>query len=140
MNSKKGNGCNAGHAAPAKELTKFSADSNAKAAPFIGTDNPRYLRAIALLLHRPTPRKTLDSEAGCSNGPDLISCLRALGLKIPCVRIRSIDRDARVCMPGVYSFSASDRRKVSRWMVARGKAAKSLAADTSDRAKVVSAT
>jgi len=36
---------------------------------FKGTDNPRHLRAIAVLLRRPISRQELDTVAGCANGP-----------------------------------------------------------------------
>ena len=47
---------------------------------FTGTDNPRHLRALTALLRRPVSREQLDSIAGCSNGPALISDLRDRGL------------------------------------------------------------
>ncbi|MGD9585619.1 MAG: hypothetical protein AB7V34_02365 [Brachymonas sp.] len=96
-----------------------SAPSEAK---FTGTDNPRHLRAIAALLRRPLPRETLDKEAGCANGPDLIAELRCRNLEIPCKRIKFEDRDGNLCRPGVYSFTASDRAKVHRWMATRQQA------------------
>ena len=52
-------------------------------AKFHGTDNPRHLRALEVLLRRPVPREQLDSVAGCSNGPALVADLRALGLGEP---------------------------------------------------------
>ena len=87
-------------------------------ARFTGTDNPRHLRAIAALLRRPMPREALDRTAGASNGPELVAELRRRGLEIPCERIRFFDRDGRLCRPGVYSFTAADRRKVHAWMAA----------------------
>lgn len=93
-----------------------------KPARFVGTDNPRYLRALAALLRRPMPRESLDREAGCSNGPALVSELRDLGLtqeNLPCERIRFIDRDGRVCRPGVYSLTAKGRRMIYSWMAQR---------------------
>lgn len=89
---------------------------------FTGTDNPRYLRAIQALLTRPTPREHLDQIVGCANGPDLIANLRALGFRkehIPCERIKFIDRDGKVCRPGVYSFSEKGRRMVYAWLAKR---------------------
>lgn len=93
-----------------------SAPSKAK---FTGTDNPRHLRAIAALLRRPMPRESLDKEAGCANGPELVAELRRRGLAIPCERIDFEDRDGNLCRPGVYSFTISDRSKVYRWMATR---------------------
>ena len=94
------------------ECAKPSAPNSAK---FTGTDNPRHMRAIANLLRRPMPRESLDKEAGCSNGPELVAELRRRGLCVPCERIQFEDRDGNICRPGVYSFTISDRRKVYRW-------------------------
>ena len=87
-----------------------------KPAKFEGTSNPRQLRAIAALLRRPTPRAQLDDIVGCSNAPELVAELRRRGLDVPCERINFLDRDGRLCKPGVYSFPPSDRRKLYRWM------------------------
>lgn len=88
-------------------------------AQFIGTDNPRHLRVIATLLQRPLPRKSLDSIASCSNGPELVAELRRRGLELPCERIQFIDCDGLPCRPGVYSLTETDRRKVRRWLAER---------------------
>ncbi len=93
-----------------------------KPSRFLGTDNPRYLRAIQALLTRPTPRKQLDQIAGCANGPALISELRDLGLtkeNLPCQRINFIDRDGKVCKPGIYSFTEKGRRMIYAWLASR---------------------
>ena len=90
---------------------------------FIGTDNPRQLRALAVLLRRPLSREALDHIAGCSNGPDLVAELRRRGLEVPCERIRFIDRDGFACRPGVYSLTIADRCKVHAWLAKRGSAA-----------------
>jgi hypothetical protein len=84
-------------------------------ARFTGTDNPRQLRALAALERRPMPRESLDREAGCSNAPELVAELRRSGLDVPCERISFIDRDGYKCRPGVYSLTASDRRKIRDW-------------------------
>jgi hypothetical protein len=86
---------------------------------FAGTNNPRHLRVLAILLHRPISRQQLDNIAGCANGPALVSDLRDLGLTILCERIRFIDRDGNICRPGVYSLTIADRRKVHAWMARR---------------------
>ena len=86
---------------------------------FTGTTNPRELRAIAAMLRRPLPRQELDSVAGCSNGPELVAELRRRGLSVPCERISFIDRDGFKCRPGVYSFTASDRRAIYQWLALR---------------------
>ena len=112
MAAAKGNGRNAGHAAPAETLTKRTDN-------FTGTDNPRQLRAIAALERRPMPRESLDREAGCSNAPELVAELRRNGLDVPCERISFIDRDGYKCRPGVYSLTVSDRRKIRDWKIKR---------------------
>ena len=88
-------------------------------ARFLGTDNPRHLRVIHALLRRPLPRESLDNEAGCSNGPELVAELRRRGLEVPCPRTKKKDRDLFDCWPGVYHFTASDRRKVYAWLASR---------------------
>lgn len=89
-----------------------------KPAPFFaGTDNPRHLRVIPALLARARRREDVDDIAGCSNGPDLIAALRDLGLEVPCKRIKFIDRDGKLCRPGVYSFTTKDRRLIWAWQV-----------------------
>lgn len=90
---------------------------------FTGTDNPRQLRALAVLLRRPVSREELDHIAGCSNGPELVAELRRRGLDVPCERIRFIDRDGFTCRPGVYSLTIADRRKVHAWLAKRERAA-----------------
>jgi hypothetical protein len=92
------------------------------AGKFSGTDNPRHLRVIAALLRRSMRREHVDTEAGCSNGPELIAELRRRGLAIPCQRIEAIDRDGYTCRPGVYSLSQSDRRKLRAWLNQRCRA------------------
>ena len=83
---------------------------------FTGTSNPRQLRVITVMMRRPLHRQELDSVAGCANGPDLVAALRDLGLTINCDRIKFIDRDGFTCRPGVYSFTASDRRQLHQWL------------------------
>lgn len=68
--------------------------------------------------------QALDSIAGCSNTPDLVSDLRERGLgkkHLPCERIEAIDRDGKVCRPGVYSLTEQGRRMVHAWMASRPK-------------------
>lgn len=89
--------------------------SSANSAEFFGTDNPRHLRALAVMLRRPISRQELDSVAGCANGPALVSDLRDRGLTIDCDRIHFIDRDGKDCRPGVYHLSEGDRRKIHQW-------------------------
>ena len=91
------------------------------ARKFLGTENPRHLRAIAVLLKRPISRENLDSIAGCSNGPELIAELRRRGLEgeLLCERIAFIDRDGRPCRPGTYSLTPKGRRLVLNWLKTR---------------------
>lgn len=103
-------------------------NSIARPAKFHGTDNPRELRALALLLRRPSvPREALDREVGCANGPDLIARLRSYGLgdeHLPCTRIEVIDRDGTSCRPGVYWLTAQGRRAILQWIRKRAEGAR----------------
>jgi hypothetical protein len=103
-----------------------AANSSPSPARFTGTDNPRELRALALLLRRPSvPREVFDREVGCSNGPDLIARLRSYGLgpdHLPCTRIEITDRDGCTCRPGVYYLTPQGRSAVRHWMYKRGNA------------------
>ena len=87
---------------------------------FTGTDNPRHLRVIAGLLRSPQSRESIDSIAGCSNGPELIAELRRRGLDmhrhLVCQRIKFTDRDGRICRPGVYSLTLQGRRLIFAWL------------------------
>ena len=67
------------------------------------------------------PRENLDTEAGCSNGPELVAELRRRGLEVPCHRINFVDRDGFICRPGVYFLTLADRRKVHQWQAKRQK-------------------
>ena len=108
-----------------KRPTPQKAESSAPNRPkFTGTDNPRHLRALAVLLRRPVPREQLDSLAGASNSPELVAELRRRGLEVPCERIRFIDRDGYTCRPGVYSLTIADRRMVHAWLATRHKGGK----------------
>ena len=89
-------------------------------AEFLGTDNPRHLRAIHAIRVSPRTRETLDHIAGCSNGPELVAELRRRGLEVPCDRVPCIDRDGFEVKRGIYHFTAADRRKIRRWLVRRG--------------------
>lgn len=103
-----------------KRPTPQEAESSAlDMRKFTGTDNPRHLRAIQVLLARPVPREQLDTVAGASNSPELVAELRRRGLDAPCERISFIDRDGKLCRPGVYSLTIRDRRKIYAWMAKR---------------------
>lgn len=88
-------------------------------ARFLGTDNPRHLRVLTVLMRRPLHRQEIDSVAGCSNGPDLVKALRDLGLDkekhLTCIRVSFIDRDGRSCRPGVYDLTPAGKRLILAW-------------------------
>lgn len=111
MGAQKGNGRNAGHAAPANGITDNTADFTG----FAGTDNLRHLRVIKALLTNPRPREEIDQIAGCSNGPELVAELRRRGLEIPCTRQTKVDRDGLNINPGAYYITQQDRKKISQW-------------------------
>lgn len=131
-NPTNGGGLDAANIRPAKILSKRKGDFTVtsltypKSYKFAGTANPRALRVLNALLHRPLCREALDSTAGASNGPDLVSELRDLFPSsadrndfISCTRIEFIDRDGRKCRPGVYSLTQKARRLVIQWLDAR---------------------
>ena len=93
-----------------------------RSAEFLGTDNPRHLRAIHALRVSPRSREAIDHIAGCSNGPELVAELRRRGLDAPCDKVPCIDRDGFEVKRGIYHFTAADRRKIRRWLVRRGNA------------------
>lgn len=82
---------------------------------FVGTANPRHLRALAALLRRPMPREHLDRACGASNGPDLVAELRRRGLDLPCDRVPVLDRDGREARRGIYRLTPADRRRIAAW-------------------------
>ncbi|KAA0074215.1 hypothetical protein CIW54_27090 [Paraburkholderia sp. T12-10] len=86
---------------------------------FIGTDNPRHLRVLHVALRHPMPREEVDRVAGASNGPDLISDLRAKGLDFHCHRVRCLDRDGVEVKRGIYALTERDRRQIARWLARR---------------------
>lgn len=88
---------------------------------FAGTNNPRELRALALLLAGSILREALDKSVGCSNGPDLIHRLsKKKGLAIGRARLDCIDRYGRRCRPGVYWLTDNDRSLVLKWLERTG--------------------
>lgn len=103
----------------AKPLNKPPSKPNHNRRAFPGTSNPRQLRVLSALRKRPLHRCEVDDIAGCSNGPELVAALREKGLELPCERIQFIDRDGRLCRPGVYSLTEADKGKLSRWLTKR---------------------
>lgn len=90
-----------------------------KPAYFLGTNNPRHLRAIHALWVSPQPRESIDSRAGCSNGPELIAELRRRGLTIPCQRTPCVDRDGFIVERGIYYLTSRDKRLIRFWKAQR---------------------
>jgi hypothetical protein len=90
-----------------------------KPAHFLGTENPRHLRAIMALLTRARTREDVDRTAGCSNGPELIAELRRRGLDVPCSRTPCIDRDGFEVKRGIYHFTDRDKRLIRAWLKRR---------------------
>ncbi|BEP49989.1 hypothetical protein LJR260_003686 [Variovorax paradoxus] len=103
------------NAAPTTE-TRGDADG-----VFLGTLNPRHLRALIELMRGvDVRRERLDAIAGCSNGPALVAELRRRGLHIPCdCSLASVDRDGKRCWPGLYWLTANDFRKLSDWLATK---------------------
>lgn len=73
------------------------------------------------LLVRPRSREAVDQVAGASNGPDLISNLRELGLEIPCSKTPCFDRDGMEVKRGIYCLNEHDRRLVNSWLARRAR-------------------
>lgn len=101
-----------------KSIQKLNEQPSSK---FKGTDNPRHLRAIHALMQRARFRNDLQTITGASNTPALVSELRTRGLETPCKRVPVLDRDGVVTRPGIYSFNATDRRKVNKWIAERNR-------------------
>lgn len=101
-----------------EKTTKCTDSITTKAKPF-NTKNPRHLRLLAALLVSPRPREHLDAIAGCSNAPDEVMQLRRKGLEIPCQRVKRIDIDGFVCLPGIYSLTPKDRATISAFILHR---------------------
>ncbi len=102
--------------APNKAGTSAGDRQNSTPYKFVGTANPREIRAILALLRRPTPREHLDKAVGCSNGPDVIANLRAKGLPVRCSLIDDLDRDGRPVKRGVYHLESRAQRLLRRWL------------------------
>lgn len=90
--------------------------ANPTTSRFIGTENPRHIRAIDALMTGPRSREELDATVGCSNGPQLVAELRRLGLNVPCKLVAGNDRDGRTVRWGEYHFTTEDRSEVTGWL------------------------
>lgn len=103
-------------------------DSTAKVpCKFIGTDTPRFLRAIHALLAGPLPREQFECIEGCSNGPAVVSELRDLGLGkdgLLCTKVPDRDCDGFAIHSDVYYLSDAGCRAINTWLRLRDKKAK----------------
>jgi len=73
------------------------------AAPIIRTSRQR--RAIeALVKYGKLSSRDLGKLAGVLNPPELMAALNRNGWKWTCCLIEVLDRDGRVCRPGMYSL------------------------------------
>ncbi len=100
-----------------------SLDSN-RIKPFVGTNNPRRIRALIALVYRDcVSREDLDRLAGCTNSPDLVAQLKKrCGLDIQMREVHTKDRDGRSTWFGVYSLAIEDKYRVRQWLVNAGHA------------------
>jgi len=100
-----------------------SSDSN-RIKPFVGTNNPRRIRALIALVYRDyVSREDLDKLAGCTNSPDLVAQLKKrCGLDIQMREVHTKDRDGRSTWFGVYSLAIEDKYRVRQWLVNAGHA------------------
>ena len=107
---------------PQKESQRPDSAHSTAPVRFLGTDNPRQLRALHALAAGPVSREQLDHAAGCSNGPELIAKLRRRGLGIRCEMAKGKDRDGRPCRFGRYELDANSRAAVVQWLRGRQQA------------------
>lgn len=80
-------------------------------------NNPRWIRAINILIHGEISRIKLDDVIGCTNSPNVISQLRKRGFECPCRPCAGIDRDGKKCTYGIYSFTDLDRQLAMEWLI-----------------------
>lgn len=98
-----------------------SLDSN-RSNPFLGTNNPRRIRALIALVYRDcVSREDLDKLAGCTNSPDLVAQLKKrCGLDIQTREVKVKDRDGKSTWYGEYSLAIEDKYRVKQWLVSAG--------------------
>ena len=107
---------------PADHHGDGSGHSHSNSAQFRGTENPRHIRVLEILVYGWwVSRENIDRVAGCSNGPHLIAQLRRLGLDIPCWRRQTRDRDGRRCYAGMYRLTKASTQQVDLWLSNRGR-------------------
>lgn len=69
---------------------------------------PRQDRVCAALMaRRKLMREEVDAIAGCSNAPQVMAQLAQKGLPWTCTRVSRLDRDGRVCDPGMYAVNGA---------------------------------
>lgn len=76
---------------------------------------PRRTRALRALWNGPVMREAFDRMVGCSNGPQIISELRKLGIGIDCTKVEVLDRDNNKCMSGLYALTDESRATLLTW-------------------------
>jgi len=98
-----------------------SLDSN-RIKPFVGTNNPRRIRALIALVYRDcVSREDLDRLAGCTNSPDLVAQLKKrCSLDIQTREVKVKDRDGKSTWYGEYSLAIEDKYRVKQWLVSTG--------------------
>lgn len=91
---------------------------------FIGTTNPKRIRALLALTYRDwVSREDLDRLIGASNSPDAIMRLRRkYGLDIIMREVQAINRDGRHIWYGEYQLAYGDKVMVRAWLEASGHA------------------
>jgi hypothetical protein len=90
-------------------------ESLPKPTRFLGTEDPRELTVIAILMHRPISGHEFVSLAGGADASAVVSQLRSKGLSISCVHIEFIERDGTPFSTAVFSLPAKCKRAVNAW-------------------------
>ena len=106
------------------EGTANQSSLNFTTKKFIGTTNPKRIRALLALVYRDwVSREDLDRLIGASNSPDAIMQLRRkYGLDIIMREVQAINRDGRHCWYGEYQLAYDDKVMVREWLEASGHA------------------
>lgn len=102
------------------KLSQFGRIKQREPRDFPGTDNPRHLRILSVLMHRHATREEIDAISGASNGPEEIRQLREMGLEVPCYKLGTYDRDGLWVWRGVYALTHRDRQQVARALHDKG--------------------
>lgn len=75
----------------------------------------RQERALCALVESPRSREEIDRITGASNGPEVISQLRKLGIAIECHMVPHLDRDGLPGRHGIYSLSKAADKHLELW-------------------------